>query len=318
MTHDDAALLIPEFLEGRLNETASSEVASHVASCGECSGSSEVYRILALSLRSDSSQQATGHPSNLDIVAYALDGSNIKTGDLARIASHVHGCPTCLHEVTVTREAEVAQRSRLTRSKRFVATRLIQLSRPGVSAALAAGVALIVLVYPAYLGVYRLPSVAKHADVLRAEKDRAEKDVQDLSTSLAQTKDDLHRAMTWSGAVDLTVLGSPLRDKTGVMTVRVAKDQPYVLIALQPPGPDNIAGTSDWHVEIHDSSGIAVWHEDLTAAQLQHFGTSGIVTFLIRRTLLPPSGRYVLSLSSKDTTREGSRLAVPFEIAEAE
>jgi hypothetical protein len=286
MTHDSAVVLLPEYLEGRLGERERVAVAAHCVACDECRDLTDTYGAIAASLRGRAAAASEDHPTSDRIVAFAIGPGNLETEVSAAIVAHLRGCPDCAREVETTRQADERTRARF---RLVPGTRLVRMWggwSPNFRAALAAMIVLVVLGYPAYLGLTRLP----------------------------WTAEELREATRWSGPIDLIVLDSAERGDGPLDTLTIASGQPYVLVGVLPPLPAAAAGVDRFRFTIEPGPGEVIWAAEVTASEIRtRLDSSGVISFPVPAAILRP-GRYELVFSRPDTPRVEALLQVPFEV----
>jgi hypothetical protein len=198
----------------------------------------------------------------------------------------------------------------------FAPARLAALRVPVVRAAVAAAAAvLVVLAYPAWLGVARLPVALRDNSGLRAAKESAEREAAGLRSSLDRTMADLRAVSSWSGPVALNVLESPARGagETKVLTVR--PQQPFLLVAVQPAIPGAAGPKDTYRFAIGREGEEALWSDELTVAQIrENVRLSGVVTFAVPAARLPP-GVYRMTVTPLGDRSDHATPDIPFEVA---
>ena len=95
MTHDEAALLVPDLGRGRLDAQEEAAVRAHLTGCTECSGLADAYRLVTVALR-----VPPEHPDTADLVAHAMGAAR------PDVAGHLGACPSCSQQVAAIRTAE--------------------------------------------------------------------------------------------------------------------------------------------------------------------------------------------------------------------
>jgi hypothetical protein len=282
VTHDEAAPLLPELLRGGLHDDVRADLAAHFAGCDECRSLSVAYDAIAAALRHDPGGASWAHPASRDIVAYAIAHDTLEPPDAGRVEAHVRECGPCHGEVETTRRVHAATGA--AEAVPFDLARRAGRPGPNARAALAAAAVLLVLSYPAYLGLRRLPAARSEAAALRAEKESAEQQLAGLESARERAIAELRQAREWSGAVDLHVLEGTARGAGRINeTIAVAPGQPFVLFAVVPPQTPATAPPAEvYRFSIDRPQEGAVWSQDLTAAQVrEQVRSSGVVTFAL-------------------------------------
>ena len=155
--HEQAAQVLPDYAEGALDPADADALERHVASCVECNENLSLLRRIGMEIAESGAAVFDDHPEGTRLVDYALVSPQLAEADLARIDAHVKSCPTCSREVASVRAAESWSRSWW----RGIEDLLRGVIAPAPVPALASAFAALLLVYPAYLGVVRLPVVAR-------------------------------------------------------------------------------------------------------------------------------------------------------------
>ena len=274
MTHDEAAPRLTEWIEGRLERRESEAVASHVASCPECEGIADVARLLlkartaGLPEKSFVSSRAMGpaddaapaiHPGAEEVAVYAAEPGELETRDLARIGAHLVECSSCAEEVALTRRADAAIRPRRPSAIEGFWKNLWSLERHG-AIALAAGFVILILAYPAWLGLFRLPDVTEEVDALQLQSGGLRREAAAAADEADRLRGDLSRAASWGGVVPLAVLREPSRGaKASRNIVRIAPGQPVVPLILTPELDGDLPDDIALWIEIEDAAGRLRW-----------------------------------------------------------
>jgi hypothetical protein len=283
MKHEVALPLIEELLHGRLSGKTRQDVLSHVRSCEECRSLSETYSVLSEAW-DDGDRE---HPSSEVIVEYAVGEDALDDDTRSRVAAHLLECDSCAREVDETDRAEAAlSREAATPADRPPEAR----DRIGLLApAIAAGIVLLLLAYPAYLGLFEMPGIKGRLSALE-------------SGTVQQTTPD------WSGPVRRVILQSPLRgDETDLPAADLGSGAPYVSLEVVPGMLEEYAGARFVRFEIRDSSGRRHWSWECSETELRSITEEGVIRFLVPTADLP-TGRLKLLVS-----RDGAAAGVVFE-----
>lgn len=188
------------------------------------------------------------------------------------------------------------------------------LRRPGLAAALAAGVIVLVLGYPAILGFYRLPRIEGSLDALRREHARQAADFETRLQTLRSEAEEL-RAATRGGVVAIHFLARPTRDTGPVETLHVGADQPLVYLGVEVAPldvpPDD---ASTYRFEIR-SAGRVVWSRSLAGAEVRSDLDSarGAVILAVPLSNLPV-GDYEIEVSWDEAAGTPTIFRKPFRI----
>ncbi len=218
------------------------EFIDHLRGCARCRDEAPALLAAARAIRAAPAAALVGHPATDQIVALALDPDAAALDVNRSAAEHVTGCATCTAEVQEVRRAE--QKRTLQRHTRPGLGALI--SALGgvlpdlthgpfpVRVALASTLGLLVLAYPAYVGLRDFPRVKGQMGDIELRTRQLAAEVRDLSTSLAQANQTLTRLSHWSGPLRLFALTSPVRGQALKQTINVDPAEPYVLVSVRP------------------------------------------------------------------------------------
>ena len=305
MDHQQASLLLSDLREGRLDHRMAADVEAHLAECQECREWSETYGLFSETLEEEDDDKAEDHPSSEEIARFAIEPETLADQDLSRIALHLRACKRCATELDTTREAVAASRVESIAhppSPRAWWTP----ANPNFRAAVAAVIVLAALVYPAYLGLYRLPQATDRVHGVQSERDRLETDNRSL-------RDELERAGSWSGPVGYLLLAGTMRGEGPVETLRLRPGQPHVSIAVRPDLPTGTPADASLTLEIRAVNDQAVWRAEMSAGEMQSDLAEFEVVFLqIPAAILPP-GSYELRLF-RSSAPDDLLLQAPFRI----
>ena len=156
MDHEQAAQILPDYIEGIVGAADASALEGHLASCAECRDSVSMLRRIATELSAMGAAAFDDHPESSQLVDYTLVPAHLAQSDRERIRLHLKSCPTCAKEMASVRSAESWSRS----WARDVQGVLGAILAPSRIPALATSALALLLAYPAYLGVVQLPRVA--------------------------------------------------------------------------------------------------------------------------------------------------------------
>lgn len=248
MFHESVIQLLPEMVEGRLAPGPVAELEAHLAECDECRQYHRTCRLIALASRADA---AGSHPAAEDLVAYAAGA--VPAARRAEIDTHLAGCHACDEDVRATRASRADVRAAIRGAGPST-------GRVARIAAIAAGLLIAVLAWPAWIGV----------------------------RTIATTE------APWAGTATLTVLSSELRGDGEGTVVTIANGQPHVLL-----GVDLATGAADaarLDVAIVAADGAVRFSRTLTGAQARaQSGAAGVVVLVVPAADLGP-GSYVFSV----------------------
>jgi hypothetical protein len=300
MTHDEAVLLLPDLSHDRLDAGVAAQARSHLATCGECLALAETYECLLEAAGHEASSPEAAHPVSAEIVRFALRSGDLPTEDLARLASHLRSCPGCAEDVRLTREAESAGRAGWVRNLLGNAAVLLDVRRLALAAALATGLAVAVMGYPAFLGLYRLPRAAGDAERARQAVTREQSDSQARMRQLTEAYylklDDLRRSVAPAEPIDLNFLVGATRDAGPESRLTIKVDRPLIHLAIAPDGRSIVRSEEPYRFEILGGDRtIRAW--ELPGRRIRDYLDSpqGAVIFTVPASELPP-GVYRLRL----------------------
>jgi len=312
MTHEEALAVLPEVLREDHRNRIDPGWAAHLATCGECRALAVAYDTVSAALHRRRLEPGGTHPTSTEIVSYALAGGLAQGSMPERVEAHLRECSACEELVAATRGADrAASAGSWLRPLTSVA--------PGTRALLAAAALLVVLVYPAYLGIVRLPRLSRQAEEARAIEAAARREAADLRSSLDKAIAERASAMAWSGPVDLTVLESTARGVGEANVLRLRPGQPFFLVGVLAPLSAAARPAETWRFAIGPPRQAPLWTEDLPVAQVREKArTSGVVTFAIPAALLPP-GDYRLVVTAPSRAADSRPLLeVSFAVAPPE
>ena len=246
MDHRQAHLLLAEHLAGRLDRPMSDEVAEHMAGCAECRDWSETYRFLAAVLVAE--ERGSAHVESERLARYAVAADGLAAGDRAEVEEHLAACADCAALLEISRGAAEEARpepgidARLpsdagTGPRRAPAVLWTRLG-PSVRGAIAAGLAVVAVGLTAIL--YQQNRTLRH---------------------------ELQEFRTWTGPVEVLVLGSTQRSAGELPELRLRRGQPNVLLAVQPQLPPAPAADETVTFTITTIAGEPRWELALGAAE---------------------------------------------------
>lgn len=259
MDHRGVSPLLADYRDGRLAPETEAAVDRHVKDCADCAAWLETLGLLARAGRRDES--SPGHPSSDRIATFAVQPEAMDRADLALVAEHARGCSSCRQELETTRRA-VGEARGAARSGAWWSP-----SHPTFRVAMAAGLLIGLLAYPAYRGV-RFITVG---------------------------------ASEWAGPVGYLMLSGETRSDEMVETLVIRPGQPSVLLAVAVTAPTEAAPGELFDVEILEESGKTVWQTALTTAALEAEVAEFEVLFLQVPVLRLPPGEYTLQVSATKT-----------------
>lgn len=268
MDHDCARLELADLVTGRLPAEKAVAVQAHVSECDECRGLVETLRGVERAFAFHGEALLGEHPPAADIERYAVRDRDLPSVAAAAIAAHVRSCDSCRYEVTVTRRVHRETESWWGRLLAFLSEPLS--GNPRMVLVPAAAILLLALVYPAYLGLVRLPQMTRQVGA----------------------------GQEWHGGVRFLTLAAPRRsgqEPTG--EVRLRPGQPFLPVLVEadldqtPPRPDRIVRV----VLRAGDNGAVHWQTDLPAGEIWD-PDLGSVSLLLPATSLVPD-TYSLTLT---------------------
>jgi len=289
--HDELQSEIPAYVASRLEEDARRRLEDHLRDCDACAEMVEAWRTIAPALRDGGEAIFTPHPPARALREYALGRG--EAVDPAHVR-HVASCDTCDLEIRVWKEREggvdAPAGAALWKEQRTPAWRPTMALAAG--AVLGAAIAAFMLRRPTLPGPAAPPTP------------------EPIASRLAEGIGE---------PVPLWVLAGPLRGETPVATFTIGREQPYVLIAVRPALAPGAADADIYRFEIHRPDGGTSWSSEADVARIRsHMESSGVVTFPVPTTDLPP-GRYFFRLERRAPAGdEKPLLEIPFEILPGE
>lgn len=168
MDHEAALELLDDFVEGQLDEDQKVATESHVAGCPECKAQLELLHLLhrkEVAALGDALFEP--HPSAEQLVTYVLDPGELSRADQAALGRHLAVCPTCRVEADLTRRSNRHANSWWRRLSYLLPSLTIERIQPVLVPAMAA--LLVVLAYPSYVGLVKLPEAMRERKRLEQE-----------------------------------------------------------------------------------------------------------------------------------------------------
>jgi len=212
--------------------------------------------------------------------------------------NHLAGCPACAERVNALAESlhrleQDAVREPETPGSAWVFGR-------GTEAALAAAVVVLLLGYPAFLGLHRLPQVEREARELerRQEKARAEyeRNLSDLQTRTRAEVEDRWRSSVLGALNDIRHLSRPSRGGAPADRVTLRGDELLVILGVELE-PSDVTDSAQYHFDIHRRGEKPVWFTELSGRQVkQSLESNGEILLPVPAEKLP-AGDYELRVS---------------------
>jgi anti-sigma factor RsiW len=288
VTHEEVANRLQDYHFGDLPDAERAEVEAHLSACDECGGLSRAYRVLHSVLRHDEPGAAAAHPTAEELVRFAVEEQATDVELRDRIEGHLASCSTCREDVESTRRTE----RRLASGPREATAAI-----PAPSAAsawsrwgaLAAGLLVLALLYPAYLGLVRLP-----------RQQRAHGDARQVTA--------------WSGSLELNLLSSALRDLAGGEAPVVRITGPFVAFGVDMTIPRSLGAEDILRFSMTREDGTTVAKIEASVADArEQIRESGVVTLLLDSAALEP-GAHQLRVTTPEESADRPLLEVPFEV----
>jgi anti-sigma factor RsiW len=243
MEHESAVDLLVEYVAGTLDPEARVEVEAHVRECEECRDLVAAYRAAREAMEADDD-----HPTSEEIVTFVCREDELRAEDRTAIESHLHSCEVCREQVAAVRASE----GEVTSLGEEPATTPVPgrwvWRTPGWGAALAAGILMALLLYPAYLGIFRLPEAARQVDDARQRNRDLEEQVSARERGRSAATDEAERLGSWSGPVRLEYVTGARRGQAERAPIPLSG--PYVLLGVDMGVPDDIGDERTLRFEI--------------------------------------------------------------------
>ena len=311
MTHDEAIERSRELHAGTIDEQARGELEAHLRECEGCRSLHETVGFLHRAL--PACDDDPDHPYADEIVASVLDPESLAPDDREWIVGHVAGCRTCADEAAKVEAVERRMAGESLSPGRPTGRARPVWQRPGLLWAVAASVTLALLLYPAYLGLVRLPGALADA---RGDNERLRASVEDLVASNESAARELDGLRHWTGAVDLDLVRSALRGSEGPVEIRVGAEQPFVVLGIEVRIPGGVSDGDPLRVRIAPASepDLDALSIDIPVSQARaRIRETGVLTVAVGSSALPP-GRYDLDVSLPRSPDRPALLEVPVNV----
>lgn len=294
MNHEAATQLIPDFVMGWLSPPRHREFDLHVHDCEECRSLSEVYGAMALAYRDDLGEggDGSGHPTTEDLVDLAVGNKRFDDEERRQLVNHVTQCAACRmdFEAVQRAETELAAAPIPAYDESTPVANSNGWLRP---AAIAAGVVLALLAYPAYLGLFRLPEA--HAQLKSGQATR---------TAIASDP----------GSVAITLLQSPLRGVESTVPVVEIGDAPAVVLAIEPSALVDLEDDTVIRFELTSPAGAAALLSRSTVSVIrEQVSQSGVMGLLVPTAVLE-EGRHAVRVSTESKGIADPLFEAPFDV----
>lgn len=156
-TDQDIAKLLPWYVNGTLSRKEQEHVRSHLDDCPKCRREIEAMRWLSTRLAENSEALFSEHILPEMLVIYAENKSELSSQNVLEIEKHLETCADCQKEMQILEK--VNQSFRATNGKTLfekLKTRLSELFPKALVSPALAYVIILILLYPAWLGVFKL------------------------------------------------------------------------------------------------------------------------------------------------------------------
>ncbi len=288
MNHEEARTILSDLLAGQLEDEEAASAWEHVATCIECRQVLPVVFQVRSAVAIRGPEVFSAHPPAEDIVLFATADPELSTPALARIGSHVRGCPDCLGAVELTRRADAAT-GPSRKPVRDVARvpRSVLMFAPGLAIVVA------LLAYPAYRGIVAYPQLQRSHGVMTRDLARLESEQRELRGELARRVNE-RKTQSWAGPMRLLFLPATTRGTPSEPVVEHATGRLYQPIVIQhrPFEGDRPEGTIE--VSVLGGGGEKVWSEQRPVSDWWDSAHASLV-LLVPASVLEP-GRYRLEI----------------------
>lgn len=233
MDHEKASQILMLYASGEIAGEAAAALEAHVAICQECQTVLDTHRRVAREVAEHGEALFTDHPDSDALVRFALGHGDLSAERSAAIEAHIGACPTCALEASYARDV-LAERGAVRRSDRL----RTMTGRRFVEAVAAA--ALLAMLYPAYLGVVKLPALRRAQASARAEITDLQQTASRLRKDVAESeraRQALAAQADWSGGASFAFLTGPYRGSDGALSeVTLQPGQPFLTILVDLDG----------------------------------------------------------------------------------
>jgi hypothetical protein len=278
MKHESAAPLLLQTLETR--SEMNDDLRNHVEDCEECRTLTETNGALAQAF--DGRDAPGSHLTSEEVVRLAMDQTASPRDEGLR--AHLRACARCAWEVRNVRSAEMESTSDAPKpTLKAVEARSVSLNWPAI-----AGVfAVLLLLYPAYLGTFRLPAVAEERRAFVLAEQEAKARLLQVEGSLSETRDLLSRVSAWTGPVQVPVLSPLVRGREPrVAQVPVETGQPFLALALDLTSAGRLVTPGIHRVRVVGADAKEVFALEIGGSEIQErIAVGGVLTVFV------PAGR---------------------------
>ena len=218
MNHRETIALLHDYYMEALDAARRRAVEEHLASCEDCMELAEVSR----SLRDAAKAKSLGHTASTDIVRYAMHKADMTAEQTAEFESHLNDCERCRGEVKRIQDIEAAAHEESAGPARIF--------HPAGWLAVAAILLVVLLSYPAYLGLTSEP---------------------------------------FDGIVDLQLLTPSDRGQGDRSQITIQDGAPFVLLALELLVPREVPPQAVLEFSIFQAGDTPAWSSRSTAAEVR-------------------------------------------------
>jgi len=271
MDHATAETLLEDWIEGRLAPEQAAELEAHVRSCAECAAHADLLRGIRREVAAHGEALFMPHPSSDQLARLELRADSLPLDELARIGAHVRACPACTAERALIRDA--ARPAPLRAIEAWLATA----GAPPRWLAPALAAMLVLLVWPAWVGLVEYPRAREKAERVAGER-----------SSPATPEGP---SWTGGGAGVLVLTGVSRGGGAALPVARLHPGQPGLAILSD----QRLEGDS-LRVVLLDAGGHEIWATSANGDELWD-GNAHVTSLMVPARVLVP-GEYELAISS--------------------
>ncbi len=290
LDHDAVVPVLSDLVSGRLATGREAAAWAHVGACTECQEALSTMARVREGLERYGATLLDGHPSSDELATFALAYDELATEQLGRVGDHVRRCSRCATDVELVRRASPAAGSR----RQLVLPPAAAWARTLRSAAAIGVAAALVLAYPAYRGMVRLPVLERDHRQTAHELESVRAHLRALESSPAISGGEDVRATGWSGPAALLFLSDTRRGGAATPAVTLRPGQPFLPVLVDYQPPEVTAQTPLWLSLARAGDGVQLWTHRTTWSQVWDAPIQAMILLLPAR-LLPP-GAYRLEI----------------------
>jgi hypothetical protein len=280
MDHTTAEPLLEEFVAGKLTPERAAEVESHVRGCAECAPHADLLRGIRREVAARGEALFTPHLTSDELARLELRAETLSVADVARFGAHVRACPTCAAERKMIRDSAGPAPWRA-----FLAW-LSTADQPSAWLRPALGLLVVLLAWPAWLGMVEYPRAREDAAAARAEAEKAHVVPPPGALVPAGTT-------IWNGgaAAVLILAGATRGSAATPPATRLKPGQPGLTIVTDRrlTQPDSLL------VTLWDDQHRLVWKQPVTASELWD-ASARVTSVMIPAGNLTPPGDYSIEI----------------------